>query len=238
MIREAVLLNAIGSLASVALACSLRQRGVEIDLILPNLVDQMYRAVLWLGTVDSSLRTAARDVKALQARASRGTLKVVASMHQAAYQASAGHLGGTFRGGPVLLLTTIGRRSGQERRWPLCYVSDGPRYALVASAGGARRHPGWYLNLQTNPRVTVQTSDGEQTMRARTATGDERARLWARLLRRYPVCGDYQRRTPRRRPVVVLEPVAAGLDPEASAASGCELPGPRATGLAHAAARL
>jgi deazaflavin-dependent oxidoreductase (nitroreductase family) len=111
-----------------------------------------------------------------------------------------------------LLLTTIGRRSRRARTWPLCYVPDGDALVLAASAGGAAKHPGWYLNLLADPCVTVQVRDQRRTMLARTAEGRERARLWERVVWHYPICADYQRRTTRLIPVVVLEPVDPSLD--------------------------
>src|SRR5262249_13943218 len=151
--------------------------------------------VLGAISVVSGFWRAAGDVKARQALALGATLKAVGSIYRAVYRASRGHLGGTFQGGPVLLLTTIGRRPGQQPSRPLCDRADGTRLILVASAGGAPYHPGWYLNLQTDPRVTVRTGVDAQTMRARTATGDEQIRLWARVIQRYPICAVYQRRT-------------------------------------------
>ncbi len=128
-------------------------------------------------------------------------------LHRLLYRWSDGRIGGTFRGGPILLLTTRGRRTGQQRTWPLCYLVTGDELVLVASAGGAPRHPAWYLNLRADPRVSIQLEDRTRTMVARTAEGTERARLWERAVRRYPVCAAYQRRSGREIPVVILRPV-------------------------------
>ena len=136
----------------------------------------------------------------------RTTMKVAGTLHRLLYQWSGGRIGGTFRGGSILLLTTRGRKTGQQRTWPLCYLVTGDELVLVASAGGAPRHPAWYLNLRANPRVSVQLDDRTRTMVARTAEGTKRARLWERAVRRYPVCARYQRKTTREIPVVILQP--------------------------------
>lgn len=149
----------------------------------------------------------AGELESLRVLATKAALKVVGTVHRVMYRASEGHLGGMVQGGPVVLLTTIGRRSGRERTWPLCCLRDGAELIIVASAGGSSRHPGWYLNLQANRHVLVQQGSRRQTMLARTAEAGERARLWVRIVRQYPACAIYQRRTDRPIPVVVLEPI-------------------------------
>ena len=136
----------------------------------------------------------------------RTTMKVAGTLHRLLYRWSGGRIGGTFRGGSILLLTTRGCKTGQQRTWPLCYLVTGDELVLVASAGGAPRHPAWYLNLRANPRVSIQLEDRTRTMVARTAEGTERARLWERAVRRYPVCAAYQRKSGREIPVVILRP--------------------------------
>jgi F420H(2)-dependent quinone reductase len=129
-------------------------------------------------------------------------LKVIATLHRLLYRCSGGRMGTTLRGDPVLLLTTTGRKSGQERTWPICYLRAGDEIVLVAS--GARCHPAWYLNLRANPRVSVQLGERTSTMVARCAEGAERSWLWERFVRRYPVCAAYQRKSGRELPVVIL----------------------------------
>ena len=138
--------------------------------------------------------------------AARAMLKVIGTLHRLLYRCSVGRIGGTLRGGPVLLLTTTGRKTGRQRTWPLCYLITGDDLVLVASAGGVPRHPAWYLNLRANPRVSIQLGDRTRTMVARTAEGTERARLWERAVRRYPVCAAYQRKSGRQIPVLILRP--------------------------------
>jgi deazaflavin-dependent oxidoreductase (nitroreductase family) len=108
---------------------------------------------------------------------------------------------------PSLLLTTTGRRSGEKFIFPLFYGKTGDGYFVVASKGGAPQHPGWYWNILANPDVEVQVGTTKIRARARTATGKERARLWERALEFWPPYADYQRKTEREIPVVVLDPV-------------------------------
>jgi deazaflavin-dependent oxidoreductase (nitroreductase family) len=113
---------------------------------------------------------------------------------------------GSFEQGvPTLLLTTTGRRSGKPRRTALIYGRDGAGYVVVASRGGAPTHPLWYLNLTEEPAVSLQVGAETYTARARTATGDEKARLWRLMLEIWPPYAEYQTRTDRDIPVVVLE---------------------------------
>lgn len=112
---------------------------------------------------------------------------------------------------PALLLTTIGRKSGEKRDLPLIYGRDGDRFVIVASMGGAPEHPSWYKNLQANPRAEVQVANEHHVVRAYDAEGDERARLWALMAKIYPPYDEYAARAKDHReiPVVVLEPVNA-----------------------------
>src|SRR5579885_396732 len=109
---------------------------------------------------------------------------------------------------PSLRLTTTGRKSGERYIFPLFYGEVGDSYLVVASKGGAPAHPSWYRNLVANPEVEVQVGTKKFKARARTATGDERARLWEKALEFWPPYAEYQRKTEREIPVVVLEPMA------------------------------
>ena len=108
---------------------------------------------------------------------------------------------------PSLLLTTTGRKSGERFVFPLFYGKAGDSYIVVASKGGAPQHPGWYRNLLANPDVDVQVGTQKFKARARTAAGEERTRLWQEALKFWPPYADYQRKTEREIPVVVLDPV-------------------------------
>ncbi|RJL34693.1 nitroreductase family deazaflavin-dependent oxidoreductase [Bailinhaonella thermotolerans] len=129
------------------------------------------------------------------------------------YRATGGRVGGRWRMGsarrrpaPVCLLTTRGRKTGRLRTVPLLYLRDGGRVVVVASQGGLPTHPQWYLNLRRTPRVTVQTGDDIRLMTARTASPEERAALWPRLVEMYADYDDYQSRTDREIPVVICDP--------------------------------
>ena len=108
---------------------------------------------------------------------------------------------------PSLLLTTVGRCSGQAVITPLIYGEAGGAYVVVGSRGGAPTHPNWYLNLVTNPEVQLQIRAEHFSARARTAVGDERAQLWDLMLTIYPTYTQLQRKTEREIPIVVLEKV-------------------------------
>ena len=108
---------------------------------------------------------------------------------------------------PSLLLTTTGRRSGDRFVFPLFYGKAGDSYFVVASKGGSPQHPGWYRNLLANPEAEVQVGTTRIKARARTAAGEERARLWQEAIKFWPPYADYQGKTEREIPVVVLDPV-------------------------------
>jgi deazaflavin-dependent oxidoreductase (nitroreductase family) len=133
--------------------------------------------------------------------------KVVTGLHRAMYDLSRGRIGGDLLNMPVIKLTTVGRKSG-ERRTTMLTVAHELRDSLViiASYGGDDRHPAWFLNLEANPDVEVETRGWKRPMRARVVTGDERAQLWSDVARTHPNYAGYQRRTEREIPVVVLEP--------------------------------
>ena len=108
---------------------------------------------------------------------------------------------------PSLLLTTKGRKTGDRFIFPLFYGRTGRGYFIVASKGGAPEHPGWYRNILADPLVEIQVGTETLTARARTATGEERAKLWQESLEFWPPYADYQKKTEREIPVVVLDPV-------------------------------
>jgi len=103
------------------------------------------------------------------------------------------------------LLTTIGRRSGEKRTSPMFYGTAGDAYVVIGSKGGADTQPGWYLNLRANPVVEVQVGREQFAARARVATGKEREQLWEQMAQLIPLYRDYQKKTKREIPVVVLE---------------------------------
>jgi deazaflavin-dependent oxidoreductase (nitroreductase family) len=128
--------------------------------------------------------------------------------HLRRYRETGGEVGHIWRrGAKTLLLTTRGRKSGNPTTAPLIYEQDGDSYVVVASKGGAPRHPGWYRNLVKDPNVEVQVMDDVFAAQARTATGEERERLWQLAAQQWPDYDAYQQRTDRQIPVVVLERV-------------------------------
>ncbi|MFL5911369.1 MAG: nitroreductase family deazaflavin-dependent oxidoreductase [Gaiellaceae bacterium] len=133
-------------------------------------------------------------------------LKLFSQLNVLLYKASGGRIGGRFKGAPVLLLTTTGRKSGKRRTTPLLYGEDAGRYVVVASVGGAPKHPAWYLNLSGDPEATIQVGRRQLGVHAAATAGDERARLWTLMTRLYPRYDEYQAKTSREIPVVVLTP--------------------------------
>ena len=130
------------------------------------------------------------------------------ALHRVLYRASGGRIGSRIWGLPIVLLTTTGRVSGRRRTVPLCALPDGEAYVVIASYGGLDQPPSWWLNLQADPRATVQLGQTTSLVVARETTAEERERLWAEVTRIAPGYLDYQRRTSRRIPVVLLEPAS------------------------------
>jgi deazaflavin-dependent oxidoreductase (nitroreductase family) len=131
------------------------------------------------------------------------------AQHIRRYVESDGRRGHRWGGVHTLLLTTRGRRSGKLRRTALIYGRDGDRYLVVASSGGGKEHPSWYLNLAENPEVEVQVGPDRFTARAHTSTGKEKARLWRVMASIWPDYDRYQANSERDIPVVILERLAA-----------------------------
>lgn len=126
--------------------------------------------------------------------------------HVDRYLATEGEEGHDWEGTQTLILITTGRRSGETRLHPLIYGRDGDNYLVVASKGGAPKHPAWYLNLEANPDVEIQVKGERLRAHARTATAEEKPRLWSIMTREWPDYDNYQQRTDREIPLVVLEP--------------------------------
>ncbi len=128
--------------------------------------------------------------------------------HVARYRETGGEVGHIWKeGAPILLLTTMGRRTGNETTTPLIYNLDGDTPVIVASKGGAPEHPGWYENLSKTPEVGVQIKGDRFRAIARTAEGEERERLWRLMTEVWPHYDEYAQKTGREIPVVVLERV-------------------------------
>lgn len=128
------------------------------------------------------------------------------SEHVRVYRETGGEHGYHWRGTTILLLSTVGRVSGELRTTPLIQRVDGERWVVVASKGGAPAHPSWFENLQSNPEATIEVMDKQVPVRATVAEGEERARLWSLMSEVWPAYDSYQAKTDREIPVVVLTP--------------------------------
>lgn len=124
--------------------------------------------------------------------------------HVRVYRETDGERGYDWRGTTILLLTTTGRKSGEERTTPLIHRTDGDRWIVVASKGGAEEHPAWYLNLSKDPDIEIQVKGERFGVEASTVEGDDRARLWSLMTEVWPDYDAYQKRTKRKIPVVAL----------------------------------
>jgi deazaflavin-dependent oxidoreductase (nitroreductase family) len=132
-------------------------------------------------------------------------LALFGDVHVARYEETDGAEGHIWNGAPCLVLTTKGAKSGETRKHALIFGQDGDRYLIVASMGGAPKHPQWYRNLSANPEVHVQVLGDKFAATARTAAPDEKARLWPTMTAVWPSYDAYQERTERDIPVVILE---------------------------------
>jgi deazaflavin-dependent oxidoreductase (nitroreductase family) len=133
--------------------------------------------------------------------------KVVNTIHRSLFMTTSGRIGGRVAGMPALVLHTTGRKSGASRKTMLTApIVEDDRVVLVASYGGDDREPSWSLNLRANPDVEVTMAGSTKPMRAHVATADEKAELWPRVTSRYKGYADYQTKTTRDIPLVILEP--------------------------------
>jgi deazaflavin-dependent oxidoreductase (nitroreductase family) len=124
--------------------------------------------------------------------------------HVRVYRESAGERGYHWHGTTILLLTTEGRRSGESRTTPLIHRTDGDRWVVVASKGGSPANPSWFENLKANPEATIEVKAEKVAVRSSVAEGEERSRLWSLMAEDWPAYNDYQTKTERQIPVVVL----------------------------------
>jgi deazaflavin-dependent oxidoreductase (nitroreductase family) len=124
--------------------------------------------------------------------------------HVRVYRETGGERGYQWRGTTILLLTTVGRKSGEQRTTPLIHRADAENWVIVASKGGTPENPGWYENLKANPDATIQVKGEQIPVHASDAQGDERTRLWSLMNEDWPDYDSYQKKTDRQIPVVVL----------------------------------
>ena len=128
-------------------------------------------------------------------------------MHSGVYRATGGRLLGRMGKSPILILNTVGRKSGKKRATPLLYAVDGEDFTIIASKGGTPSHPAWYLNLKANPDATVEVADRKVRVRAEKVDGEEKERLWKKMAEMHPTYDDYQKKTKREIPLLVLHPI-------------------------------
>jgi deazaflavin-dependent oxidoreductase (nitroreductase family) len=124
------------------------------------------------------------------------------------FRANEGRVGGPFAGVPILLLHHTGAKSGIERVSPLAYRRDGDAYVVFGSKGGAPDNPAWFHNLVRNPEATIEVDTATRTVKARIAEGEERDRIWTLQKQEFPGFADYERKTTRQIPVVILDPTS------------------------------
>lgn len=145
--------------------------------------------------------------KSLNSPSTKFIIKWMSRAQTFLYKRTGGKVAGSFlQGAPVALLTTTGRKTGEPRVSPLLYLREGDRVVLVASQGGAAKHPMWYLNLKADPKITVQIKDEILYLTARDATEQERAEYWPKLVEMYSSFEDYQAWTDRVIPIVICDP--------------------------------
>jgi deazaflavin-dependent oxidoreductase (nitroreductase family) len=136
--------------------------------------------------------------------------RLIFSLMNFLYRSTGGRIGGKMNGGDVLLLTTTGRKSGKQRTVPLIYIMDGSAYVITASAGGAK-NPGWFFNVRSNPQAVIQVKDKRMSVLGEVAGPDKKPELWARLVEAMPFYANYQKRTSREFPMMILHPVEASV---------------------------
>lgn len=142
-------------------------------------------------------------------RISRALFRRAGALHVGLYRRSGGKRGGVIQGAPVMLITTTGRVTGQDRTQPICYGRAGQSFIVVGSNGGSKHPPMWPLNLAADPAARVQIGDATIPVRGHEVVGDEYDRYWSELTHQYPVFLKYPKKTSRHLPVWVLDPVTA-----------------------------
>jgi len=127
-------------------------------------------------------------------------------LHTLLYRLSRGLIGGSIGGNPILLLATIGRRSGKQYTIPLAYVPDEGAYLVIASAMGAPKHPAWYFNLLAHPHTTIEVKNARIAVEASEVVGAERQRVWPKLLAAAPFLPRHEQKAQRTIPIIRLRP--------------------------------
>lgn len=141
--------------------------------------------------------------------------KLLTAFHVFFYRLTNGGLGAQFRGFDVLLLTTMGRKTGIKHTVPLAYIKDDDAYVVIGSNGGSEQHPGWYYNLMNNSKVEIQIKDQQITAHAEPAAGERRNQLWKEFVAEAPEFAEYERKTKRELPIIVLRQIETSPEPAA-----------------------
>ncbi|HXC53640.1 MAG TPA: nitroreductase family deazaflavin-dependent oxidoreductase [Candidatus Limnocylindrales bacterium] len=148
-----------------------------------------------------------RPFTATEERIAKPIIRVMSLVNTWIYRWSGGRFGAVWmHGAPILLLTTVGRKSGERRTAPLLYLEDGPRVVVVGSQGGMAKDPLWVKNIDANPDVEIEIGRTRRPMKARRGDAGEKSHYWPALCRMYPDYADYQARTMREIPVIILDP--------------------------------
>ncbi len=148
-----------------------------------------------------------RPFTAREERIAKPIIRVMSAANTWIYRVTGGRLGAKWMyGAPILLLTTTGRKSGEKRTAPLLFLEDGERVVIVGSQGGMSKDPQWVKNIDADPNVELEIGSRKRAMTARRGTNEEKARYWPDLCKMYPDYADYQARTVRDIPVLLLDP--------------------------------
>jgi deazaflavin-dependent oxidoreductase (nitroreductase family) len=148
-----------------------------------------------------------RPFTAREERIARPIIRVMSALNTWIYRLSGGRVGAKWMyGAPILLLTTTGRKSGEKRTAPLLFLEDGQRVVIVGSQGGMSKDPQWVKNIDADPDVEIEIGSRKRAMSARRGTSEEKSRYWPALCEMYPDYADYQARTVRDIPVLILDP--------------------------------
>jgi F420H(2)-dependent quinone reductase len=147
-------------------------------------------------------------VQGLGQRLYQQAFNVFTHLHTATYRVTRGRVGGKIRGAPVVLVDHLGRRSGKHRTTPLLYLPDGEDVVVIASKGGSRRDPAWWLNLREMDETEIQIGGEQRRVAVREASPEERKRLWPKVVALYGDYARYQKRTDREIPLGILSPAA------------------------------
>lgn len=151
--------------------------------------------------------TASGPSQSLGTRIGKTLIQGFLGLHRTLYRLTSGKVGGTMRKMDVLLLTTIGRKTGKERTWPLAYFRDGNDLLVVGSNNGQPRDPAWCHNLRSNPVTSVQIGADTLEVRAEQASPEESARLWPMIIAKAPNFAAYRKKTTREIPIMILHPL-------------------------------